>query len=75
MATDFGSMLRIARTGRNMSQQQLAAAAGTTQAQIARWELGERSPRLADMERLADALELDLNVWLAERDEAQGTTP
>jgi predicted transcriptional regulator len=57
------------RTAMGMSQRELAEACGTTQSAIARLERGGRPPRIDTLLRIADALQCDLVVELAPRDE------
>jgi len=57
------------RTSMGMSQRDLAERCGTTQSAIARLERGGRPPRIDTLLRIADALQCDLVVELAPRDE------
>src|SRR3954469_247310 len=57
------------RTAMGMSQRELAEHCGTTQSAIARLERGGRPPRIDTLLRIADALDCDLVVELAPRDE------
>lgn len=50
------SPIAAARIAAGMTQQQLADAIHTTQAMIARWETGRRTPKVATLKRIADAL-------------------
>jgi predicted transcriptional regulator len=52
-----------------LSQRELAERCGTTQSAIARLERGGRPPRIDTLLRIADALNCDLVVELAPRDE------
>ncbi|WP_443026634.1 helix-turn-helix domain-containing protein [Sphingomonas sp. IC-11] len=52
-------MLRLQR---GMSQGELARIMSTSQAAISRLESGEQEPRLLTLRKLADALDVDLNV-------------
>jgi len=54
---------RILRSRGSLSQRQLARSVGVTAAYISRIEHGERVPTLQLLERLADALGVDL-AWL-----------
>lgn len=56
------SILRYARSKANLSQRELGARAGVTQASIARIEQGRVSPRFDTLERLLDACGFDLDV-------------
>lgn len=65
------ALLREARRRGGLSQAELAARAGTTQAAIARWERGAVSPRLATLERLLAACGLESEVRLTRRDDGE----
>jgi transcriptional regulator with XRE-family HTH domain len=56
IAQQFGRNLAEARGWVGLSQAQLGEQAGTAQAEIARFENGERYPRLDKIVRFADAL-------------------
>jgi transcriptional regulator with XRE-family HTH domain len=55
------------RTGRKLSQRELAELVGTTQSAIARLEAGGRPPRIDTLLRIADALDCELTVELRPR--------
>jgi len=57
------------RTTMGLSQRDLAERCGTTQSAIARLERGGRPPRIDTLLRIAEALNCDLVVELAPRDE------
>ena len=57
------------RAAQGLSQRELAERCGTTQSAIARLERGGRPPRIDTLLRIADALQCDLIVELAPRDE------
>ena len=57
------------RMAMGLSQRELAERCGTTQSAIARLERGGRPPRIDTLLRIADALQCDLVVELAPRDE------
>jgi ribosome-binding protein aMBF1 (putative translation factor) len=57
------------RIASGLSQRELAERCGTTQSAIARLERGGRPPRIDTLLRIADALQCDLVVELAPRDE------
>jgi transcriptional regulator with XRE-family HTH domain len=61
------------RAERGLSQRELAELVGTTQSAIARLENGGRPPRIDTLLRIADALECDLHVELAPREDSGGT--
>lgn len=54
--------IRALREGRGLSQRELAAQVGTTQSAIARLEVGHVSPSLSTLDRIADALGVELSL-------------
>lgn len=70
----MGERVRALREERAMTQAALARRAGTSQSNLARIENGERSPTLASLSKIADALKLSLSELLAE-DAPRSTTP
>ena len=58
MKDDFSARLRMAREVRAMTQAEVAAATGLQPAAISHFETGERRPSLANLCRLADALDV-----------------
>jgi len=54
--------VRRLRRARALTQQALAARAGTSQATIAAYEVGTKSPTLKTLERLASSLQLEPSV-------------
>lgn len=61
---DQPSPIRAARIAAGMTQQQLADALGIAQQSVARWETGEREPRVSTLKRIAAVLGCDLSVLL-----------
>lgn len=60
-------MLQEAREAGGLTQQDLAEQVGVTQPQIARWETGEREPRVRVAVRLAEVLGTTANaIWAVE---------
>src|SRR3954447_26811896 len=53
--TDLGRLITVARTGAGLTQVALAAAIGTTQSVISRWERGADSPRVETLVRILRA--------------------
>jgi transcriptional regulator with XRE-family HTH domain len=51
-----------ARQAIGMSQQALARAIGTSQSRISQWERGEELPRLDNLQKVADATGVSLNI-------------
>jgi ribosome-binding protein aMBF1 (putative translation factor) len=56
ISRQFGRNLAEARGWEEISQKQLAERISVRQADVARWELGERCPRLDIIVTLADAV-------------------
>ena len=65
----LASMIRGLRQERGVSQQELANRVGTSQAAIARLELGGAAPRLDTLERIAEALDMNLELRFEPRSE------
>lgn len=61
---DQPSPIRAARIAAGMTQQQLADALGIAQQSVARWEAGEREPRVSTLRRIAAVLGCDLSALL-----------
>lgn len=59
------SPLRVWREYRGMSQQQLAEAAGVSQAMVTMIETGRRTGQVSTLRRLAGALDVDMEDLLA----------
>jgi transcriptional regulator with XRE-family HTH domain len=59
---ELAPALRIARAFRGRRQTVVAEQAGITKAMLCAYELGERRPSLATLEKIAAALEIDLGV-------------
>ncbi len=62
LAFELGRSVRELREQRGWSQTQLAEAAGMTQSAVARFEAGGTVPTLPVLERLAQALDVELAV-------------
>lgn len=58
-------MLKNIREDNNLTQKQLARNCATTQSTISKWELRKVTPTIAQMQKLADALEVDLQTIVA----------
>ena len=63
----IADQVQAQRTGRGVSQRELAELVGTTQSAIARLEAGGRPPRIDTLLRIADALDCELAVELRPR--------
>lgn len=60
----FGENLRRLRDGAGLTQMELSNRSGLDMAEISRLENGHRDPRLSTLVRLADGLELPVNMLL-----------
>ena len=58
--------IRALREARGLSQRELAERVGTTQSAIARLEGGNISPSLPTLDKIAEALDAELNVGLVD---------
>lgn len=56
MTKPFSTILKELRQSKNWSQDELAKRVGTSKQVISRYERGERSPKIGDAKRLAEAL-------------------
>ena len=61
----FGKVLKQLRLDRNLSQEELAHRARTTQSYLSLLEAGSRSPGLTMMTLLARAMEIRLSEFVA----------
>ena len=68
MSAWAGNLVRLARLERGLSQRELARLAATSQAAIAAYESGKRSPSLDTLARIIRAAGLDLRIQLAPAD-------
>ena len=59
---NLGMALYQARIKNGITQQQLSMATGVNQADISRIERGSTNPSLSTLKKLADGLEMDLNI-------------
>lgn len=64
---ELGNRIRVLREEEGLSQAQLAARAGTSQAAIARLEAGGVEPRLSTLTRISRALGAELQVDVVRR--------
>lgn len=65
LALEFGEKVRDAREAAGLSQRDLAARMGTSQAAVARLEAGGVGSTLTTLQRVADALGMAITVDLA----------
>lgn len=63
-----GNLIRMARLEKGLSQRELARLAATSQAAIAAYEAGKRSPTLDTLARIIRAAGLDLRIQIAPAD-------
>lgn len=73
----FSDKLQEVRKKKGLTQQGLAELMGTTQANIARYEKGERKPKLETIRKYAEKLDVNFNelisfedgmsLWIAEK--------
>ena len=57
-----------ARTSKNMTQKEVSEKTGIAQTEISRLENGTRNPSIKLLQRLADGLDMDLNVTFTPRE-------
>lgn len=69
MSTWAGNLIRLARRDSGLSQRELARLAGTSQAAIAAYEGGRRSPTLETLARIVRAAGRDLRIRLEAADD------
>jgi transcriptional regulator with XRE-family HTH domain len=69
MSSWAGNLIRLARMEKGLSQRDLARRAGTSQAAIAAYESGHRSPSLETLARIIRGTGLDLRIRLEEQDD------
>ena len=55
--------LKTLRNAKGLTQEQLAAAVGTTRATIAGYEIGRRNPRLPDLQKIAEFFGVGLDYF------------
>lgn len=67
LAYELGRAVRVMREARGWSQNDLAREAGMTQSAVARFEAGGTVPTLPVIERLANALDAEVEVRLTPR--------
>lgn len=65
-AIRLATEIRALREARGLSQRELAERVGTTQSAIARLEGGNISPSLPTLDKIAEALDAELSVGLAD---------
>lgn len=66
--TDFGRLIKELRVNSGMSQRELGERVGTTQSAIARLEAGDAVPKLGTLQKLAEAFDRDLHLYVKVQD-------
>lgn len=61
-AADLAEAISTARVYRNMTQKELAERTGINQADVSKLEKGTRNPSIAILKRIAEGLDMDLNI-------------
>lgn len=64
---DIGKKILRIMKEKEMSQKQLAAASGITEAAISKYISGEREPRITFLKRIADVLDVSADEFLYEK--------
>src|SRR5262245_25338739 len=67
--TDLGELIVSTRTGAGLTQSTLAAALGTTQSVVSRWERGADSPRVETLVRILRACGYEPDLVLRPTDD------
>ncbi|MFN2390093.1 MAG: helix-turn-helix transcriptional regulator [Actinomycetota bacterium] len=69
MSSWAGNLIHLARSDSGLSQRELARLAGTSQAAIASYEAGKRSPTLDTLARIVRAAGRDLRIRIEPADD------
>jgi len=67
---DFGQLVRELRVAAGWSQRELGERIGTTQSAVARLEAGDAQPRLGTLQKLAEAFDQDLHLYVRVQESA-----
>ena len=73
MSTLFAETLKNLRTGKGLSQKEMADCLYVTRSTVARWENGSRLPDAATISRLSRCLDVDAGILLAAVAESDDT--
>lgn len=65
----FGERLKYLRKQSNVSQDDLAKRLGVTRSCVANYEQGTREPNFEDLERIADAFNVEIDYLVGKSDE------
>lgn len=66
MMSVYGERIIELRKRKNMSQQELADLAGVSQTSIYQWEKGTRKPKVENMVKIAELLQVSINDLFGE---------
>lgn len=66
-----GTLIRLARIQKGLTQREVAERAGTSQSAIAAYERGHKSPNFDTLVRIIQAMGLDVKIRLTEPDPAE----
>ena len=75
MKMNIGHALKLCRSAKNLSLEELAGYAGLSQSYLSMIETNKRDPTLATIEKLATALDIPMPILLflaADKDELSG---
>lgn len=64
MPSDFGIMMKEYRKRKKLSLDDLAAMVGSSKQVLSRYERGERTPKISAAQKIADALDVPLELLL-----------
>ncbi|MGN0817795.1 MAG: helix-turn-helix domain-containing protein [Candidatus Coproplasma sp.] len=68
MDNSFGKTLVAIRKEHKLTQKQVALMAGVSQQCVSEWESGKMEPTLSNLWKLADALDLSIDVLVGRRE-------
>jgi transcriptional regulator with XRE-family HTH domain len=64
MPSDFGIMMKECRKRKNLTLDDLAVMVGSSKQVLSRYERGERTPKISAAQKIADALDVPLEMLL-----------
>lgn len=67
MNNTIGALIKQMRKKSGFTQSQLAEKVGISQAMIVQYEQGKRQPKFENLSKIADALDIDVNIFLASK--------
>ena len=65
MPTYTGDMIRKYRTEKGLTQKKLGELCGIADSNIRKYESGNQNPKIETLQKIADALDIPVNRWLA----------